>query len=31
VDDLIDLIAELLTDLVKLMGHERNLERFKRG
>jgi CBS domain-containing protein len=31
VDDLIDLIAEQLTDLVKLMGHERNLERFKRG
>jgi len=31
VDDLIDLIAELLTDLVKLMGHERNLERFKRS
>jgi CBS domain-containing protein len=30
VDDLIDLVAEQLTDLVKLITHERNQERFRR-
>lgn len=31
VDDLIDLVAEQLTDLVKLIGRERNLERIRRS
>jgi CBS domain-containing protein len=30
VDDIIDLVAEQLTDLVKLITHERNQERFRR-
>jgi CBS domain-containing protein len=30
VDDLIDMVAEQLTDLVKLITHERNQERFRR-
>lgn len=30
VDDLIELVAEQLTDLVKLITHERNQERFRR-
>ncbi|MEZ4601277.1 MAG: CBS domain-containing protein [Syntrophotaleaceae bacterium] len=31
VDDLIDLIAEQLTDLVRLMGHEQDRERTRRA
>ena len=31
VDDLIDLVAEQLTDLAKLIGHERNLEWSRRA
>jgi CBS domain-containing protein len=30
VDDLVDLVAEQLTDLVSLITHERNQERFRR-